>query len=159
MIHIPKMYISPPCARRAHRNPSTYIHPPSVGMIYPIPSYIFKSYIFQKCTFPHPVPEGHTETHQLKYIPQVLAWYIQYQGIYSTDLYSQIVGTIYEYWYTKYKVALGSGLVRSEDCELVYEMESSTQGRGVGCWGSFGIEALFMERAHILRGGAETIIS
>jgi hypothetical protein len=87
MIHIPKMYISPPCARRAHRNPSTYIHPPSVGMIYPIPSYIFKSYIFQKCTFPHPVPEGHTETHQLKYIPQVLAWYIQYQGIYSTDLY------------------------------------------------------------------------
>ena len=59
----------------------------------------------------------------------------------------------------KYKVALGSGLVRSEDCELVYEMESSTLGRGVGCWGSFGIEALFMERAHILRGGAETIIS
>ena len=33
MIHIPKMYISPPCARRAHRNPSTYIHPPSVGII------------------------------------------------------------------------------------------------------------------------------
>ena len=55
-------------------------------MIYSIPTYIFKWYIFQKCTFPHPVPEGHTETHQLKFIPQVLAWYIQCQAIYSTDL-------------------------------------------------------------------------
>ena len=56
-------------------------------MIYPAPTYIFKWYIFQKITFPHPVPEGHTETHQLKFIPQVLACYIQYQAIYSTDLY------------------------------------------------------------------------
>ena len=111
-------------------------------MIYSIPTYIFKWYIFQKCTFPHPVPEGHTETHQLIFIPQVLAWYIQYQVIYSNNTYSknvhfptrgrrgtqkpinlntspkcwhdisntkvfiqltyisQIVGTIYEYWYT-----------------------------------------------------------
>ena len=30
-------------------------------------------YIFQKCTFPNPVPEGHTETLQLKFIPQLLA--------------------------------------------------------------------------------------
>ena len=37
------MYIPPPCARRAHRNPSTYIHPPSVGMIYSMPTYIFKN--------------------------------------------------------------------------------------------------------------------
>ena len=28
-----KMYISHPCARRAHRNPTTYIHPPSVEVI------------------------------------------------------------------------------------------------------------------------------
>ena len=37
---------------------------------------------------PNPVPEGHTETLQLTVIPQVLAWYIQYQHIYSTDIYS-----------------------------------------------------------------------
>ena len=36
-----KMYTPQPCARRAHRNPPTYIHPPSVGMIYPISTYIF----------------------------------------------------------------------------------------------------------------------
>ena len=29
------------CARRAHRNPPTYIFPISVGMIYPIRTYIF----------------------------------------------------------------------------------------------------------------------
>ena len=43
---------------------------------------------FQKCTFPNLVPEGHTETIQLTFITQVLAWYIQYQHIYSTDIYS-----------------------------------------------------------------------
>ena len=32
---------SKPCARRAHRNPPTYSHPPSAGMIYPISTYIF----------------------------------------------------------------------------------------------------------------------
>ena len=37
---------------------------------------------------PIPVPVGHTETLQLTVIPQVLAWYIQYQHIYSTDIYS-----------------------------------------------------------------------
>ena len=37
------MYIPPPCARRAHRNPTTYIPPPSVGMIYSIPTYIYKN--------------------------------------------------------------------------------------------------------------------
>ena len=30
------MYIPQPPVQRAHRNPSTYIHPPCVGMIYPI---------------------------------------------------------------------------------------------------------------------------
>ena len=34
---------------------------------------------FQKCTFLNLVPEGHTETIQLTFITQVLAWYIQYQ--------------------------------------------------------------------------------
>ena len=43
---------------------------------------------FKKCTFTKPVPEGHTETFQLTFIPQVLAWYIQYQHISSSDIYS-----------------------------------------------------------------------
>ena len=42
-----KMLDPQPCAQRVHRNPPTYIHPPSVGMIYPIPTYIFKTDIFQ----------------------------------------------------------------------------------------------------------------
>jgi len=33
------------------------------------------------------VPEGHKETLQLLFIPQVLAWYIHYQQIYSTNIY------------------------------------------------------------------------
>ena len=32
----------------------TYTRPPSVGMIYPVPTYIFNWYIFQKCTFSQP---------------------------------------------------------------------------------------------------------
>ena len=38
--------------------------------------------------------------------------------------------------------------------QLVYEMEASTLGRGVG-WGSLGGGEGFMERAHILRGGTQ----
>ena len=38
---------------------------------------------FQNCTFPNPVPEGHKEALQLAFSPQVLAWYIQYQHIYT----------------------------------------------------------------------------
>ena len=37
------MYIQLPCARRAHRNPPTYIHPPIVGMLYPILTYIYST--------------------------------------------------------------------------------------------------------------------
>ena len=74
-----KMYIPPPCARRAHRNSPNSIQPLSVGIIYPIPTYIFNWHIF-----PNPAPEGRTETLQLTFIPQVLAWYIQYQHITST---------------------------------------------------------------------------
>ena len=51
-------------------------------------------YIFY-CTYPNPASKGHTETLQLTFIPHVLAWYIQYQHIYSTDFYSPSVGRIY----------------------------------------------------------------
>ena len=40
--------------------------------------------------FPNPAPEGRTDTFQLSYIPQLLAEYIQYKYIYSTDTF-QIV--------------------------------------------------------------------
>ena len=33
------------------------------------------------------MPEGHKENLQLLFIPQVLAWYIHYQQIYSTNIY------------------------------------------------------------------------
>ena len=36
------------CARRAHRNPPTYIYPLSFGMIYPIRTYIFNWHIRSK---------------------------------------------------------------------------------------------------------------
>ena len=38
-----KMYIPQLCARRAHRNPPTYIYPQIVGMLYPMQIYIFKN--------------------------------------------------------------------------------------------------------------------
>ena len=62
----PKMFIPQPCARRAHRNPPTYIHPPIVGMIYPIPTYIFNSHI----------------------LPKLLAAYIQYKYTFSKNVHS-----------------------------------------------------------------------
>ena len=34
---------------------------------------------------PNSVPEGHKETLQITFFPQVLACYIQYKDIYSTD--------------------------------------------------------------------------
>ena len=40
--------------------------------------------------FPSPAPEGRTDTIQLSYIPQMLADYIQYKYIYSTDTCSPI---------------------------------------------------------------------
>ena len=39
-------------------------------------------YIFKNVYTPTP------ETIQLTFIPQVLAWYIQYEQVYSTDIYS-----------------------------------------------------------------------
>ena len=44
-------------------------------------------HIFRKSTFRNPAPEGRTDTLQLKHIPQLLAEYIQYQYINSTDIY------------------------------------------------------------------------
>ena len=92
------MYIPQPCARRAHRNPTTHIDPPSVGMIYSIPTYIFKNVHSptlrpkgaQKLSKLHSAPKcwhnisntnlyfqltyiPQTETLQLTFIPQVLA--------------------------------------------------------------------------------------
>ena len=66
-----------------------------VGMIYPIPTkasncvkcpklFDFISIRISKCLFSIPAPEGRTETVQLTFIPQELAWYIQYQPISST---------------------------------------------------------------------------
>ena len=37
-------YIPQPCARRAHWNTPTHIHPPSFGMIYLIPTYNFSTW-------------------------------------------------------------------------------------------------------------------
>ena len=91
-------YILPPRARRAHRNSPTYTHPPSVGMIYPIPTYIFNWYIFQKCTFSQPCV-GTLKLSILHSSPK--CWhdisntniYIQLiniaQNIYSTNIYLQ----------------------------------------------------------------------
>ena len=116
-------------------------------MIYPIPTYIFNWYIFQKCTFSNPAPEGRTETPnlhsspkcwhdisntnifiqliyispdiystniyfskyiflhlapkgrtetlQLTFIPQVLAWYINTKLYIQLTYIPQIVGSIY----------------------------------------------------------------
>ena len=51
------MKISHPRARRAHRNCPTYIHPPRVGMIYPIPSYIIHQNIFPQIVgMIYPIP-------------------------------------------------------------------------------------------------------
>ena len=67
-------------------------HPRAINQLHP--NHVsFMQHIYSTNTYsknvhsPTPVPEGHTETHQLKFIPQVLACYIQYQAIYSTDLY------------------------------------------------------------------------
>ena len=85
-------HVSQPSARRAHRHPPTVIYPPIVGRIYPIQIYIFSWHIFPNCwqcisninvysskfTFPHPAPEGRTNTLQLTHIFQLLAEYIRY---------------------------------------------------------------------------------
>jgi len=44
-----KCTFPPPCARRAQGNPLNYIHPPSVGMIYSILTYIFNCNIDMAC--------------------------------------------------------------------------------------------------------------
>ena len=50
---------------------------------------LLAAYIKYKCSLSNPVPEGHTETLLLTFIPQMLAWYIQYQHKFSTVTGSQ----------------------------------------------------------------------
>ena len=67
-----------------------------VGIIYPIPIYKFKWHIFpnrwqcisnennsKKCTFPNPAPKGHTDTHQITYIPVREASPNQYRSFFN----------------------------------------------------------------------------
>ena len=63
-------------------NTSIYIQ-----WIYVSPNIYSTNIYFSKYIFPHPATEGRTEALQLTFIPQVLAWHIQYQAIYSSDLY------------------------------------------------------------------------
>ena len=56
--------------------------------------YIYILYLY-KCSLPNPVPEGHTETLQLTFIPRMLAWYIQYQRLLQLSHAPNIVGSIY----------------------------------------------------------------
>ena len=89
------IYIPQPCTRL------TFI-PPTVGMIYPIPTYILNwhifpkllaayiqyKYIFQQIYIPqHCAQRAHRNSNNTC-SAQVLAWYIQYPHIYSTDIYS-----------------------------------------------------------------------
>ena len=89
------IYIPQPCTRL------TFI-PRTVGMIYPIPTYILNwhifpkllaayiqyKYIFQQIYIPqHCAQRAHRNSNNTC-SPQVSAWYIQYPRIYSTDIYS-----------------------------------------------------------------------
>ena len=74
-----KMYIPQPCARRAHRNPTTHIDPPSVGMIYSIPTYIFKN-----VHSPTLRPKGAQKLSKLHSAPK--CWH----NISNTNLYFQL---------------------------------------------------------------------
>ena len=68
-------------------------------IIYPIPIYKFKWHIFhnrwqcisnennsKKCTFPNHAPKGHTDTHQITYIPVREASPNQYCSFYRTQV-------------------------------------------------------------------------
>ena len=87
LIHIPKKYILPPLCPKGTKEPINLNSPPkcwhdiSNTNIYIQLIHIPKMYI---------LPPLHTETHWIKFIPQVSAWYIQYQHIYSTDTYSKM---------------------------------------------------------------------
>ena len=50
---------------------------------------LLASYFQYKCSLFNTVPDGHTETLLLTFIPQMLVWYIQYQHIFSTGTCSQ----------------------------------------------------------------------
>ena len=73
------MYIPQPCARRAHRNPTTHIDPTSVGMIYSIPTYTFKN-----VHSPTLRPKGAQKLSNLRSAPK--CWH----NISNTNLYFQL---------------------------------------------------------------------
>ena len=79
------LHLSPNCWHGIS-NINIYIQlnytPQIVGSLYPI-----QLDILQKCTLPNSVHEAHTETLQLTFILQLLAWYIKYQLTYSTVTY------------------------------------------------------------------------
>ena len=73
-IYFVTIYIFQPCARKAHRNPPTDVYFPNVGSIYPMQIYI--------------LPNVHFWAHRTLKLTQLLVWYIQYQYINTTDMYS-----------------------------------------------------------------------
>ena len=56
---------------------------------------LLAAYIKYKCSLSNPVPEGHTETLLLTFIPQMLAWYIQYQHLFQLSHTPNTVGIIF----------------------------------------------------------------
>ena len=133
-----KMYIPQPCARRVHRNCPTYMHPPSVGMIYPIPTYMFNwhifskllaaniryKYIFLKMYSPQPCTQR-AQRNSPTYIhhPSVGRIYEQYQHIYSTDIYFsncwQKLCKIVQNWQNRDKFAKSCNL-----CKIVQNVQN-----------------------------------
>ena len=129
-IYISTNLYSPTLRPKGAQKLQQYMQPPSVGLIYPIPTYIFNWHLFPKLLaayiyilkmyIPQPYPrtlipsyEYPTPTYifNLHILPKLfaayirnkdifwniyilqpctrlLAWYIQYQHIYSTDIYS-----------------------------------------------------------------------
>ena len=59
------MYISRPCARRAHRNPPSDLYSPNVGNKYPIQIYILKNLLFLT-----PRPKGAQKTSSWHIFPK-----------------------------------------------------------------------------------------
>ena len=92
------MYTSQPCVRKGTQKPyNLHSSPKCWPVISNIKIYfnchrlptLLAAYIKYKCSLSNPVPEGHTETLLLTFIPQMLAWNIQYQHIFSTVTCSQ----------------------------------------------------------------------
>ena len=90
-----KMYIPPPCARRAHRNPSTYIHPQSVGMIYSIPTLYSKMYIPPPCA-----RRAHRNPPTYIHSPSVSMIYPIPNYIFNWHIFPKLLVAYMQYYYT-----------------------------------------------------------